>query len=140
MAGTGCDRDPCVLIRGAATWDRLAALGGSRRFSAPFRSADDSQRITAHQGAGGLHPRTPDDPVKRLPRNAHADGGIGVEQILDIGEPDGLEFVGRQDDLLEFIERDAGGLEVIAGRMMGDPAGTEWTGHGKGEVAACPAT
>jgi hypothetical protein len=88
---------------------------------------------------GNFHPRAADDPVESLARHTHADSGGGVKQVFDIGEPDGFHFICGKSDLLKVIERDAGGFEIIARRVMGDAAGTDGPGHGRagGSKKAC---
>jgi hypothetical protein len=69
-----------------------------------------------------------------------------VEQILDVGQAHGLEFVGGEHDLLEFVEGNAGGLEKVSRRVVGDATGAGWAGHGAGaaerglESGACRRT
>jgi len=114
------------------------ASGGIARRAGRCRSFVDPQRVPAHECAGDLHAGAADDPVESLARYAHADRGLGMEQILDVGEAEGFQLIGGEDNLGEFVERDARRLEVVAGRMVGDAAGTEGTGHdGRGRGIRC---
>ena len=91
---------------------------------------DDPKRIAKHEGARDLHAGAADDPVEGLARHAHAGGGDSVKEIFDVGESEGFQFIGGEDDLLEFVKRDARGLEEIAGRLVGNAAGADGAGHG----------
>lgn len=87
--------------------------------------------MAEHERAGDFHAGAADDAVEGLAGHAHADGGFGVEEILDVREAESLQLVGGEDDLLQFVKRNAGGFEVVAGRPVGDAAGAEGAGHGR---------
>ena len=85
--------------------------------------------MAAHQRSGDLHAGAADNAVEGLPRHPHAHRGLGVKQILDVGETEGFQLIGGENDLGQFVERDARRLEVVARRTVGDTAGAEGAGH-----------
>lgn len=70
------------------------------------------------------------DAVEGLAGDAHACGGIDPVKVLGVREPQGLDLLREQHGFLQIAQGDACGLEIIAGRLVGDGSGAGWSGHG----------
>ena len=63
-----------------------------------------------HQGRCDLTAGAPDDAIKGLPRYSHAFCGLGMIEILVVGQTHHFEFTGPELDLLQLVEQNASGL------------------------------
>jgi hypothetical protein len=101
----------------AAATATEAPLTGERHGAAPDAQGPPLDERFGHLAPGGL-----DDPRECRARDPHPAGGLILVQALEIRQPQGLELVDAQRDLLESTQRDAGGLEVADPRGSDHPA------------------
>jgi hypothetical protein len=89
----------------------------------------DSQRFPFHERfrhfpAGRFH-----NPSERGARNLHAHRRLILVHPLLVGQAQRFHFVHGQDDLLEFLERDAARLEVTRFGVLRNPPAEGRSGH-----------
>ena len=106
MAGVGC-------------WGRVVRAG--------FRL--DLQGLAVDKGIGHFAARRFDDAREGGSGDFHLIGGGFLILTLEVGEPEGLDFIETKDDELEFGGGDAGGLEQGYARLPTNEALAEGTRH-----------
>ena len=82
------------------------------------------------QGLGDLAVGGRKDTAEGRARNAHPLRGLFLVQPFQIGQPDRLELVEREDDPVQFVDRNSRGMEHGRDRSPGNPAATLRSGHG----------
>lgn len=79
-----------------------------------------SQCFPAHKGLRHFPVRAFEDASEGWTRNLHPPGGIILVKPLEISQPQRLEFIQRQDDLIQHAGRYPGRLEDRSDRTSGD--------------------
>ena len=118
-ATPGCSRR-CDCVSGSAFLKK----------SVPGWGTLQSKCISLGKGDCDFVAGLSDDAVEGLAGDAHACGGIDPVEVFGVREPQGLDLLREQHGFLQVAQGDACGLEIIAGRLVGDGSGAGWSGHG----------
>ncbi len=94
-------------------------------------SPSNFQRFAFHQRFGNLPVCRLDHPAEGGPRNAHPLCGLLLVEALEVGQPDGFEFIHRQNDGFQSGQGDSLRFEKGAGRLALHPSAAKWSGHSK---------
>ena len=87
------------------------------------------QSLAVDEGIGYFATRRFDDAREGGSGDFHLIGGGFLILTLEVGEPEGLNFIETKDDELEFGGGDAGGLEQGYARLPTNEALAEGTRH-----------
>ena len=110
-------------------WDCVSGSAFLKK-SVPGWGTLQSKCISLGKGDCDFVAGLSDDAVEGLAGDAHACGGIDPVKVLGVREPQGLDLLREQHGFLQIAQGDACGLEIIAGRLVGDGSGAGWSGHG----------
>lgn len=94
----------------------------------------DTKRFAVAQRVGHFSPGRLNDPSERGTGNPHLLGRPVVVQSLQVGQPDGLEFIKGQAYFIEFAQRDAPRLEVPGIWPAANSPETAWSRHGYSSI------
>lgn len=118
-----------VLPVGFCRWDCVSGSAFLKK-SVPGWGTLQSNGISLGEGDCDFVAGLSNDAVEGLAGDAHACGGIDPVKVLGVREPQGLDLLREQHGFLQIAQGDACGLEIIAGRLVGDGSGAGWSGHG----------
>lgn len=114
---------------GFCRWDCVSGSAFLKK-SVPGWGTLQSKCISLGKGDCDFLAGLSNDAVEGLAGDAHACGGIDPVKVLGVREPQGLDLLREQHGFLQIAQGDACGLEIIAGRLVGDGSGAGWSGHG----------
>ena len=80
----------------------------------------DPDGFSVNERVSDLIPRTLNDPAERGPGNPHFLSGIFMGKAQQIGQPDRLTLIHRQNNLFKPPHRNSPGLEITDIRMIFD--------------------
>lgn len=92
-------------------------------------TALDLEGMPFDQGPGSLPASVGNHPLKGRARDSHPSGGLGLSQPFQIGQAKGLEFLLKQDDSRQAVQRQTRGFVDGSPGLVSDNAPLPGAGH-----------